>query len=160
MKNNTVIAIALTSVAVTASIGFACLAGCAKKTTKQTAVGYLDQEETTPIVTTVDTTDGYSCEFVRGAIYLYDEEVHEDTAAVAMGISLPKDVFEDYIQEAETDPNHKIIKDGVMYSSDGQMVYLVKVSDTSYFGVFADNVNTNEMEKIIDRITVKPDVVV
>ena len=71
------IAIAATTAIVTAAISIACFAGCAKKSGKQTASAFLDQEGT-PVEATVDLSKGYSCDIARGAVYLYDQENKEE----------------------------------------------------------------------------------
>ena len=132
------IATAVITAVVTAAIAIACFAGCAKKSVKQTASAYLDQEENT-VEATVDLTDGYSCDFARGAIYLYDQENKEGVDAVAIGISLGQDTYNDYLAAAKANSNSKEINGGIMYQADGQMIFIQTVGTSAYFGVFADN---------------------
>lgn len=149
------IATAVITAVVTAAIAIACFAGCAKKSVKQTASAYLDQEETT-VEATVDLTDGYSCDFARGAIYLYDQENKEGVDAVAIGISLVQDTYNDYLAAAKANANSKEINGGIMYQADGQMIFIQTVGTSAYFGVFADNVTPAQMEKLVARFTVVP----
>ena len=147
------IAIALTAVIATAGIA-ACVAGCAKKSApvRQTATAYLHEGENT-IIAKVDLTDGYSCEFASGAVYLYDSSDSD----VAIGITLGQDVYEDYAAEAQEAADHKDIKDGVVYSVDDRQVYICKVGDNGYFGIFTENNDPALMEDVIDRIDVAPE---
>ena len=69
------IATALTAIIALTILGIACFAGCAKKSepVKQYSSAYLNGENGV-VITTVDLTDGYSCEFSTGSVYLYDKE--------------------------------------------------------------------------------------
>ena len=147
----TIATIAITAIT-TVVIAAACFAGCAKKSVKQTASAYLDQEDNT-ITATVDLTDGYSCDFARGAVYLQDEKGNE----VAMGLTLGQDVYEEYAAAAKADATSKEIAGGVMYQGDGEMVFVKTVGDSAYFGIFAQNATPAQMEKLVERITVAPE---
>ena len=147
----TIATIAITAIT-TVVIAAACFAGCAKKSVKQTASAYLDQEDNT-ITATVDLTDGYSCDFARGAVYLQDEKGNE----VAMGLTLGQDVYEEYAAAAKANANSKEIACGVMYQGDGEIVFVKTVGDSAYFGVFAQNATPAQMEKLIERFAVAPE---
>ncbi len=149
------IATAVTTAIVTAAISIACFAGCANKSGKQTATAYLDQDGTM-VEATVDLSKGYSCDIAKGAVYLYDQENKEGIEPVAMGITLEEDVYNDYVKEAKNDTDAKGIKDGIMYKSDSDMIYITKVSDSAYFGVFAHDATPKQMEKLINRFEVNP----
>ena len=146
------IATAVITAVVTAAIAIACFAGCAKKSVKQTATAYLDQDENT-VVATIDLSDGYSCEFSRGAVYLSNQE----EKPVAIGLTLMQDVYEDYLKAAKADANSKEINGGIMYQADGEMIFLQTVGGSAYFGIFADNVTSAQMEQIVARFTVEPE---
>ena len=151
------IAIAATTAIVTAAISIACFAGCAKKSGKQTASAFLDQEGT-PVEATVDLSKGYSCDIARGAVYLYDKENKEGVDAVAIGISLGQDTYNDYLAAAKANANSKEVNGGIMYQADGQMIFIQTVGTSAYFGVFADNVTPAQMEKLVARFTVVPEI--
>ena len=150
------IATAVITAIVTAAIAATCFAGCAKKSVKQTASAYLSQEGNT-VTATVDLTDGYSCDFARGAVYLYDQENKEGVDAVAIGITLGQEVYEDYLAEAKADANSKEIAGGIMYQADGQMNWIRTAGDSAYFGVFAENATPAQMEKLVERFEVAPE---
>lgn len=153
MKKTVVI---VSTMIVSASIiGVACFAGCNMKKDdhKQTVSGYLDQEGNT-VDATVDITGGYSAEFARGAIYLNEK----DDINVAIGMTLDKEVYDEYYAQAQADENHKEVNGGVIFSEEGQMGYLCPVGDSAYFAVFAEDVTQNEMESIANRFTVEPEV--
>ena len=147
----TIATIAITAV-VTAAIAAACFAGCARKSVKQTASAYLDQDENT-ITATVDLTDGYSCDFARGAVYLNDDKDN----AVATGITLGQDTYEDYLAAAKADANSKELDGGVMFQRDGEMIFVKTVGDSAYFGIFAENATPAQMEKLVERFEVAPE---
>ena len=115
---------------------------------KQTATAHLDQEGTTVDVC-VDLSDGWSCEFARGAVYLYEGE----NEAVAIGETLATDVYEDYIKGAKDQENFKEIENGVAYTDgNGQSIYCFSVEDKAYFLI---NVTKGaDAEAIFNRIQV------
>ena len=151
------IATVVTTAIVTAAISIACFAGCSKKSNKQTATAYLNQEGPT-IEATVDLSKGYSCDFARGAIYLYDQENNEGVEAVALGITLSEEVYNDYLNESKmADANAKDFNGGVMYKADDQMVFITKVGEDAFFGVFADDATPSQMENLVNRFSVAPE---
>ena len=147
----TIVTAVITAI-VTAAITAACFAGCAKKSTKQTASVYLDQEGNT-VTATVDLSDGYSCDFARGAVYLQDK----DNASAAIAITLEQDVYEDYLSAAKADANSKEIGGGIMYQADGEMSFIKPVGESAYFGIFSQNATPAQMEKLIERFEVAPE---
>lgn len=148
---------AITTAIVTAAIAIACFAGCAKKSVKQTATAYLDQEGNT-VTATVDLSDGYSCEFARGAIYLYDRENKDGVEAVVIAMTLDEEVFNGDLAAAESAADRKDVNGGVMYSADGEMIWLCKVGDSAYFKICAENATATQMEKYIARFSVVPEI--
>ena len=138
---------------IVAAFAIGCLAGCAKKSVKQTASAYLDQDGNTVDVT-VELTGGYSCDFARGAIYLYDKENKEGVDSVAIAMTLEKDTYDDYMAAAN---NSKDIAGGIMYQGDGEMVFLRTVGSDAYFAIFARGATAAQMESYIARFEVVPD---
>ena len=153
------IASTLAALALTVGLAFACIAGCANKSeqVKQTATAYLDQTGNS-VTATVDLSNGYSCDFARGAIYLYDQENKEGVPCVAMGITLDEQVYNDYIKASKEAKDSTEIKDGIMYSADGRMIYVCKVGEAGFFGVFAEHASPAQMESFISRFEVVPEI--
>ena len=147
------IATALTAIIATSAIAIACFAGCAKKSepVKQYASAYLAAENCN-ITTTVDLTDGYSCEFAAGAVYLYDK----DAKNTAIAMTLEHDTYEDYKSHAQAASDSKELNGGVMYTDYDQMIYICEVGNAAYFGIFAEGANASQMESIVARFTVEP----
>ena len=145
------IAITATTILTASVIGLSCFVGCAekKKAEKQTVSAYLDQIGNT-VEATVDLSDGYSCEFSRGAIYIYDDSSKEN--AKAIGMTLDKAVYDEYLVDAQNDANHKDVKDGVIFKIGDQVGYIRTVGDDAYFAIFSNTVNADQMEQIADRI--------
>ncbi|MBR2549363.1 MAG: hypothetical protein IKE92_04985 [Clostridiales bacterium] len=145
------IATALTAIIATVVLATACFAGCAKKSepVKQYSSAYLDGENGV-VVTTVDLSDGYSCEFSRGAVYLYDKDANN----AAIAITLDQDVYEDYVSHSQAASDCKEFKGGLMYKEDNAMVYICKVGDSEFFGIFAEGANASQMESIVTRFDV------
>ena len=150
------IAIALTAIIVTTGIAIACFAGCAKKKEPivHTTKAYLNQSGTV-VEATVDLTDGYSCEFARGAVYLHDEKNDTDPA---MGIVLDQENYEDRVAAAQEATYRKDFNDGFMYSEDSRMIYVTHVTDDVYFGIIGDGITASEMENIVSLFTLAPEI--
>ena len=153
-----IIAIAITAIVVTVGIAFACFADSTKKNVKvrQTATAYLDQDNNT-VTAKVDLTGGYSCDFARGAVYLYDKEDKEGVPCVAMGITLDEDVYNDHMKAAKEAKDCTEFKGGVMYSEEGHMRYLCRIGDKAYFSIFAEKANQSQMKSLVNRFNVTPD---
>ena len=155
MKRTIAISV-VTSVAVTA-IALGCFAGCTKKKDPSQIASARLVRNDHAVETTVDLSDGYSCEFTSGAVYVYDQEKTEETSEVAIGIALSEKSYNDCLEMSKNDKNHKEINDGVMYTDGYSTIYVYQVGDDAFFGIFADNVNQFEMLNLIGRITTSPE---
>ena len=68
--------------------------------------------------------------------YLYDGEETEDKDAIAMGITLEKAVYDEYIETAPSQENFKELENGVSYTEeDGTTDYFYTVGSDAYFMV-------------------------
>lgn len=118
---------------------------------KQTASAYLDQESDVAIEVTVDLSGGWSVEFVRGAVYLYDSEITETNDGVAMLVTLDKEVYEEDLEAAMADESHKEADGGVYYTYyEDEMGYLTSLNDSAYVLITA---NKADIEAIVARFT-------
>lgn len=100
---------------------------------RQVATAWLDQEGN-EISVLVDLTGGWSVEFARGALYLYEGDYSEDKEAVAIGITLDQEVFEEYCAEAASAETYREIEGAEYYvQEDGTGAYLTRVGDDAYF---------------------------
>lgn len=99
---------------------------------KPTAIAVLDQEAQAVIVT-VDLTGGWSVEFAPGAFYLYDGEVNDEEPASAIGLTLDKEVYEEYLAEAQRSESCREIENGVCYVADDGTYYVLSVGTSAYF---------------------------
>ena len=118
---------------------------------KQTASAYLDQESDAAIEVTVDLSGGWSVEFVRGDVYLYDSEITETNDGVAMLVTLDKEVYEEDLEAAMADENHKEADGGVYYTHyEDEMGYLTSLNDSAYVLITA---NKADIEAIVARFT-------
>ena len=118
---------------------------------KQTASAYLDQESDAAIEVTVDLSGGWSVEFVRGAVYLYDSEITETNEGIAMLVTLDKEVYEEDLKEAMADESHKEADGGVYYTYyEDEMGYLTSLNDSAYVLITA---NKADIEAIVARFT-------
>ena len=100
---------------------------------------------------TVDLSSGWSVEFVRGAVYLYDSEITETNDGVAMLVTLDKAVYEENLEAAMADESHKEADGGVYYTYyEDEMGYLTSLNDSAYVLITA---NKADIEAIVARFT-------
>lgn len=99
---------------------------------KQTASTVLDPD-TEGVMVTVDLTGGWSVEFAGGALFLYDGEVTEDRRADAIGVTLEKNVYEEYLAEAADSDSRREIENGVCYTTEESTYYVIAVGSSAYF---------------------------
>ncbi len=121
---------------------------------KQTASAYLDQDGNC-VTVTVDLSGGWSVEFVRGAVYLYDGEITEGKEGVAMLGTLDKDVYEEDLSKAMANGSHKEADGGVYYTDEaGRGAYLVSLNDSTYILITA---NKKDIEAVVARFALSLD---
>ena len=96
---------------------------------KQTARACLDQDGKEVLVI-VDLSDGYSVEFVPGAVYLYDGPNDDGVEAVAIGLTIDEEVYNDYLRGAEDQPNYRT-EDGITFytEEDGTQDYFFEAGE-------------------------------
>lgn len=100
---------------------------------RQIAAACLDQTGRR-IDVVVDLSGGWSVEFASGAFYLYDGDYSEDKEAAAIGMTLDKQVFEEYCEEAAASDSYKELDEALFYTTeDGYGNYLVPVGDDACF---------------------------
>ena len=105
---------------------------------RQTASAYLNQNEGVAVEVTVDLSGGWSVEFVRGAVYLYDGEITAGKEGVAMLITLDKEVYDEDLAKAMADKNHKEADGGVYYTDDaGRGAFLSSLNDSAFILITA-----------------------
>lgn len=97
---------------------------------------------------TIDLSDGWSAEFVHGAVYLYNGPADAEYESVAIGLTLNEDVYLDYIA-ANDAPDYKEENGIVSYmEEDGTQDYFFEVdvdgSDPAYFMISVDNGSDGE----------------
>jgi D-alanyl-D-alanine carboxypeptidase len=102
-------------------------------TFEQTASAYLDQDGN-EVRVTVDLTDGWSADFARGAVYLYDGKADENAEAVAIGITLDEEVFNEYVATAPEQDNYREFARSFAYTEeDGTNDYFFSLGPDAYF---------------------------
>ena len=90
----------------------------------QNASAYLEQDGH-EVRLTVDLSDGWSVEFAHAAAYLYDGPNDGVKEAIAMGLTLEKQVYDEYLLNAEEMPGFR--------SDDGITTYLEEDGTQDYF---------------------------
>ncbi|WP_027869764.1 hypothetical protein [Eubacterium sp. AB3007] len=122
---------------------------------KQTAEAYLDQDGNAPVTVIVDISGGWSVEFARGAAYLYDGEIVEGKDSTAMLITLDKEVYDEYMEEAKAASDFKEGYNGVFYTGSDEAVYLTSVDDSAFIRISANK--DADIEAITSRFTLSLD---
>ena len=122
----------------------------------QTASAYLDQDGATVDVT-VDLSGGWSVEFARGAVYLYEAGSSTDESAAAMCITLDQEVYEGYLEEALAQEGSREEDGGVYYTGyEEEGRFIVSLDDKAYVLITAEN--QEEIEELVSRFTLVPEV--
>ena len=133
----------------------ACGAGSASGG-KQTASAYLDQSEAAVIEATVDLSGGWSVEFARGAIYLYDGEITEGKECIAMLVTLDQEVYGEHLAEAQADKDHKEADGGIYFTYyENEAGYVASLDDTAFFLI--TTTDKKNVESIVSRFSLKLD---
>ena len=103
---------------------------------KQTASAWVSNDGAEAYAT-VDLTGGWSVKFASGAIYMYNKEVKKNTEAVAMCITLDKDVYDEYLEAAPGKENYKELDNAIYYEDDGSAYYFFKYGKNVYLMIDA-----------------------
>ena len=95
---------------------------------------------------TVDLSDGWSVEFALGAVYLYNGRIEKNTEAVAMGLTLDREVFDEYVAEASEKDEYKEYARSISYADgDGTHRYLYSLSpDVGFLIAVSPEVNGDD----------------
>ena len=117
----------------------------------QTAAALLDQDANCVSVT-VDLTGGWSVEFARGAFYLYDGPT--DSESTAIGLTLEKEVYDEYIEAARQDEDFRE-EDGVISytEEDGSRSFFLSVGDEAWF--MLDTAADTDGDAVMARVHVE-----
>ena len=121
------------------ALSAALLGGCTQTTTpaataegRQTASAWLTDNDMR-ISATVDLTGGYSVEFAASAVYLYDQEIKDDTACAAMAVTVDEETYNSYLNDARQSDTCRDVEGGVVYTdSNDDDNYLVQAGDNGY----------------------------
>ena len=117
---------------------------------RQVATAWLDQADN-EISVMVELSGGWSVEFAHGALYLYHGDYSEDDEAMAIGMTLDQEVFEEYCAEAVSSESYREIEGAQCYTQeDGTSAYLTRVGDDAYFMLCVNE--GVEGDAVFDRI--------
>ena len=126
---------------------------------KQTASAYLDQNtDTNEVKVYVDLSDGWSAQFAEGAVYLYDGPADENKDATAIGLTLEREVYDEYIAGAEEKEGYRS-EDGItaFLDEDGTQYYAFNV-DEGYAYFLVDVNKEADGNAVVSRFAIrKPD---
>ena len=121
---------------------------------RQTASAHLDQGGN-EVVVTVDLSDGWSAEFVPGAVYLYDGPAAEGTEAVAVGLTIDEEVYNGQIAIGEDQKNFRSENGVTSYDQpEGSHDYYFEAGDNAYFMVTVDK--DMDGDAVLERFAVEP----
>lgn len=92
-------------------------------------------DEETRTLVTIDLSGGWSVEFALGAFYMTENMQSTGDDCTAMGVSLSKEVYDEYMAEAQQSDSYTELDNAVMYkdSYDGSTNYLFTAGDNGYF---------------------------
>ena len=123
---------------------------------KQTASAVLDYNDEFPVEVTVDLTGGWSVEFGYGVAYLYDVSITDNTECVAMGLTLEKDVYAEYLTDSVKMEDYQKKNGVVSYTdeSSNSKHYLFDVDGRAYFLVAVDLASPYEGDNVFSRFEV------
>ena len=117
---------------------------------RQTASAYLDQSEDIVVAVTADLSGGWSVEFARGAVYLYDGEITEGKDCAAMLITLDAEVYGEYLEEAMADEDHEEADGGVYFPFfEDEDAYLTSLEDSAFILITASA--DTDIEAVVSR---------
>ena len=123
-------------------------------TYEQTASAWLDQGEN-EVRGTGDLTGGWSAEFAHGAVYLYDGKVDENAPANALGVTLEKEVFDEYVAGAPSQENYREFARSFSYTEeDGSTDYFFSVGPNAYFMISV--MPGEDPDAVSSRFSVEP----
>ena len=107
-------------------------------TYEQTASAYLDQDGN-EVKVTVDLTGGWPVEFAPGAVYLYEGETEGE--ATALGLTLDKETFQDYMETAQASESYREFARSFTFTEeDGSNDYFFSLGPDAFFMI---SVNPN-----------------
>ena len=125
--------------------------------TGETAVAAIQSEESR-VVVTIDLSGGCSVEFASGAFYLTDGPWSPDTDCDAIGMLLDREVFDEYMAQADASDSRREAGDAVVFEDEsGYTYYLFMVGDTGCF--MLDVMPGADGDALLARISAQEDVV-
>jgi hypothetical protein len=141
MKNKLVISTLIFSLAISS-------AAFAREVPKdiQTASAVLDADGI-DLTVYVDLSDGYSVDFATGAVYLYKGSATGDEEPIAMGITLERQVYDEYVSAAEDKEPLTDRSDVVSYTSEGENLYLYNENGAYFLIIMDDDVTDNPQDR-------------
>lgn len=123
-------------------------------TFEQTASAVLDRDGNA-VKVTVDLSDGWSAEFAPGAVYLSEGSASEDVEADAIGLTLDKEVFDEYQELAvESDSYREYARCFSYVDDEGHTCFFYSVGPDAYFmiQVWSDE----DPDEVSSRFAVEP----
>ena len=122
----------------------------------QTASAWLDQGPN-EVKVTVDLTGGWSCEFAHAAVYLYEGKADENTPAVAIGLTLDEEVFNEYVADAPDSDNYREFARSFSFTEeDGSTDYFFSVGPDAFFMISVSPDAAGDADAISSRFSVEP----
>ncbi len=132
------------------------MVGCSASSGKSTASAWLSEGDYVADVT-VDLSGGWSVEFAYGAAYLYSKEIKDGIECDAMLVVLDKEVYDEYVAEANTAEGRREVNGAIVYKNpyeDGDN-YLFSPAEGFYYILVVDHgINGDD---VYARITVTPE---
>lgn len=124
----------------------------------QIASAWLNNDENdTRTLATIDLSGDWSVEFAAGAFYMNEHMQSLDDEAEAMGVSLSKEVYDEYMAEAKESDSFQELDNAVKYtdSYDEDTDYLFTDGLNGYFLLTVDK--DLDGDAVFQRVTVEPE---
>ena len=125
------------------------LTGCSKSNSGAANLFSFNNKE---VLVTLDLKDGWFVEFGINGTYLYDQVPNNDTKAVAYGVYVSKEDYNQLLDEYKKAKGYKEIENGIFFKEEPLSKYIIKISDDIYYEIIVEdnNYNANDVFKRFD----------
>ena len=93
----------------------------------------------------INVTDGWSVDFASDCFSVYDEEITETSAGIAICTAVEKEIFDDYVKEAEASDTYEKLNNAIYYESTDGATYLLEGNGAHFILVEKDKKKGDEI---------------
>ena len=128
---------------------------CSGCTTKKSGAANLFNFNNKEVLVTLDLKDGWYVEFGENGTYLYDQIPDNKTDAVAYGVYVSKEDYENDLDGYKKSKGYKEIENGIYFEEDTLSKYIISIDDNIYYEIIIHkNANYNP-DKVFKRFKVE-----